>query len=272
MNSQSRRDATSKCEQFTRQELNDYKEANIWSSCYPVMERLLSRSVEMGPVYEEICNKLDGYSTNSASFILTMEAIWISYKFFNTEAISRKKDAMKELVQLHKNIPILVNDLCEAINRQSELLEQEDFDPGLSLGSPELLALASHSKASYIEEGINELHCKYDRKYWPTVAEIIAVIGAFEASRPIPTQNHLPSDVMGGRATILKDFVLSFDADLKNTDEIPNSFSFSNSSMATIVNIALDLPVDQIATSDAIRLIRKRRNDGVYSKDSLTVF
>lgn len=46
---------TAFCEAFTRHELVYLKENQIWGSWYPVMERLLSRPLEMKPVYKEIC-------------------------------------------------------------------------------------------------------------------------------------------------------------------------------------------------------------------------
>jgi len=273
MDNQSSHDAIVKCEQFTRKELIYLKEKGIWGSWYPVMERLLNRSLEMGPVYEEICDKLDSSSINSIPFRLTLEAIWASEKFFSPKTIARKKDAMKELVKLHEDIPLLAKNLCDALQHQRKLLEQEDFDPGAYLHTPELLSLASNDNgrySSFIEEEIDKLDSLYDTRYWPSVDKLISAVGDFEASSSIPIQNHLPTGVMDGRVTILKDFVLSFEADLQDTHQIPDSFTFSTASMATIVNIVLDLPDEKIATPEAVRIIRKRRKDGMYGKESLT--
>ncbi len=57
---------TNFCEEFTKQYLADIKEKKAWNTWHPIMERLLDRSIEMKPVYTELCDRfgycLDGYS------------------------------------------------------------------------------------------------------------------------------------------------------------------------------------------------------------------
>lgn len=99
------------CGEFTKQEFSYLKKNKVWNSWHPVMERLLSRSVEMKPVYVEICNKF-WYSSDCCSpeLKLTLEAIWASGKLYNKDTISHKRKVQKELSQLHRDIPRLTSD------------------------------------------------------------------------------------------------------------------------------------------------------------------
>lgn len=111
---------------------------------------------------------------------------------------------------------------------------------------------------------MKKLDNEYDGKYWPQLEDLITAIGNFESSRDLPTQGYLPEEVMGGRKSIIKDFVLGLDLDIYRCRQIPKSFSFSNASMASIVNVVLDLPADTLATAEAVCVIRNRSKNGSY--------
>jgi hypothetical protein len=256
------------CEEFTKQELFDLKENEIWNSWHPVMERLLSRSVEMKPVYFEIFDKL-GCSLDfcSPELRLTLEAIWASGKLFNQDTISHKRKVQKELSQLHMDIPRLTSELSKALIRQRELQNTEDFRLGKYISLVGLISLAGKSNGHYsgwIDEELKKLDDEYDGKYWPEPEDLITAIGDFESSRDFPTQGYLPEEVMSGRKSIIKDFVLGLDSDIYRCREIPISFSFSNASMASIANVVLDLQADTLATAEAVRVIRNRSKNGSY--------
>ena len=56
----------------------------------------------------------------------------------------------------------------------------------------------------------------------------------------------------------IKDFVLSFDGHFDEQNDLKTGFRFSNNAVADIINVVLDLPVDKLATGDAVRTVRKR--------------
>ena len=263
---------TAFCEGFTSQELADLKEKNIWNSWHPVMERLLSRSFEMKSVYKEICGQF-GYSLecHSPALRLTLEAIWASGGLYNKDSISHKREVQKELVLLHDDIPYLAAKLSEALIRQRELLENEDFSPGEHINIVGLISLAGRSNGHYtgwVDEELKKLDDEYNGKYWPEPEKLISALGDFESSRLLPVQGYIPEEVMGGRKSVLKDFVLGLDSDLLNCRQIPTSFSFSNVAIASIASVVLDLPENKLATEEAVRVIRNRRKNGCYKKNS----
>lgn len=256
------------CEKFTRNILIDLKQDDAWNTWHPVMERLLNRTVEMKSVYEELCNHL-GYSieNDNPGLRLSLEAILASGEQYNQDSISHKRQVKNELKELSELIPKLTQQLSLAITRQRELFNLEGFSSGIQYGIVEAIALAGKGNGHYqfwLHDELKLLARKYERKYWPKPEEVIAALGEIESSRPPAAHGFLSKAVLEGRSAKIKDFVLALDDDITGTDQIPETFSFSNSSMATIVNIVLDLE-DNVITADNIRVIRNRRNNGHYT-------
>ncbi len=258
------------CEEFTRKELVSLKDIGCWSSWHPVMERILSRSIEMKPVYKELSDKFgSNIDCSKPELRLTLEAIWHSGENFNQEAISHEREVQSELEVLHNQIPLLAIQLSDALRRQQELYNKEDFSPSEFLNVIDVVKLAGEHNGHFkgwVQEKLDRIDGQFDGKYWPDLHQLVSAIGDFESLESVPKQNSIPEDVMDGRSSIIKDFVLTLDKDLKDCRQIPNSFVFSNSSMATIVNVVLDLPITKIATTDTVRVIRNRRRVGAYKK------
>lgn len=250
------------CEEFTRKELNDLQDQQIWPSWWPVMSRILDRSHELEPVYAELCSAFGCSLEGNIPFRLTMEAIWHSKKAFSPDTIAHKKAVHAELIQLHEDIPTLSRKLAEAISRQKELAEPEDFDLGEYFSFVDIIHTANEANGhynSYLRPQLEELEGQFDGKYWPDLARFIVSVGQTEADRPKPISASLPETVIKSRANRFKNYVLSLDDDIENCRQIPTRFQLSNTSMATIANVVLDLSVGELITPDTVRVIRNRR-------------
>ncbi len=261
-------------EAFTRQSLSSFKEKKVWMTWHPIMERLLSHSTEMKPVYQGICDRFGYNPEYNSPFLLAHEAIWMSGGLLSKDTISHKRSVQKELSSLHEMIPKLAGQLCEALSRQKELMETEDFsreEPSLTF--VDMMSLACKNSEHYnghysgwVEKELTKLDGLYDGRYWPEIKQFVSAIGTYESSQPQLVKGNLPESIMHGRSSTLKDFVLGFDSELRKCQQIPADFSFSNSSMATIANIVLELPESQLATSDTVRNVRHRFKNGMYEK------
>ena len=95
-------------------------------------------------------------------------------------------------------------------------------------------------------------------RYWPTRTDLIEAITIFEDFQPRPAHSEIPENVLNGRASDIKDFVLAFDSKFDDFNDLPTGFRFSNNAMADIINVILDLPPNKLATSDAVRIVRNR--------------
>ena len=111
---------------------------------------------------------------------------------------------------------------------------------------------------SRVKNDINLLTNRYDLKYWPSRAALVSAIARFEDMQPDPTHIQYPEHVINGRESDIKDFVLSFDKHFDEPNDLKTGFRFSNNAVADIINVVLDLPVDKLATGDAVRVVRNR--------------
>ena len=87
---------------------------------------------------------------------------------------------------------------------------------------------------------------------------MVSAIAGFEDMQPDPTHIQYPENVINGRESDIKDFVLSFDGHFDEPNDLKTGFRFSHNAVADIINVILDLPVDKLATGDAVRVVRNR--------------
>jgi len=99
---------------------------------------------------------------------------------------------------------------------------------------------------------------QYDLKYWPSRADLIETIADFESLQPEPTHMDIPDNVLDGRASDIKDFVLAFDNKFDDMNGLPTGFRFSNNAVAEIINVILNLSAERLTSGDAVRIVRNR--------------
>lgn len=262
------------CKDFIDRELESYKEKSIWKSYWPVMQRMIDRADELTLAFDEIVSKfgysdkVEGYPPENAYVWLILEHIWGS-KGYCREDIKNARDNLKELCSLSEEITNLSEQLAAALRRQAELYEYAGFqrqDCQSVIGMIEKASEHNHLYNSYLSKPLNSLAGQYDLKYWPSRAEAVEAIANFERVQPSPVHYEIPDQVMQGRISDIKDFVITFD--LKFDDDwsnLPKEFRFSNNAMAEIINVVLDLPNDTLKTGEAVRLVRNRHSNILVS-------
>ncbi|MEE2001413.1 hypothetical protein QWY20_08100 [Alkalimonas sp. MEB108] len=257
---------TSFCRAFIQRELNDYREKKIHMPHWPVMERMIDRADELKLPFEEIIASF-GYSDclsepigNSAVWLI-LEHIWLSSDFQKAQ-ITDSRAALKEILGLQSDIVTLARKLAEKLRRQSEIYESSGFTRADYQGIGELIDQASsdnHLYKLYIQPELSRLTGQFDLKYWPTRSDLVEAIATFEEAQPEPKHYDLPEQVIQGRASDIKDFVLAFDGKFDAIDnDLPRDFEFSHNALADIMNIVLDVPYDQMVTGDAVRNTRHK--------------
>ncbi len=150
--------------------------------------------------------------------------------------------------------------LAQDMRRYGNILEHGVYDHDSYTSVTDLIDSASDGNGHYdlyLKEELTSLSNQYDGKYWPSPTEIVQAIAEHYASAPLPESKELPQMVMDGRQAPIKDYVLAVDRDLQNNRQIP-SFRLSHASMATVVNVVLDLPVEAMVTGETIRQVRNR--------------
>ena len=263
------------CQDFITREVEDYKQALMWKSYWPVMERMVVRSNELKQPFKELidefgyADKLEGYPPDNTYVWLILEHIWLSIDYCRKEVVQARKD-YKKLIELRDTITNLSWRLESALREQSELYEQSGFSRADYQSVHDVIEQASEHNylhQSYLAEPLKVLAAQYDLKYWPSRADLLYAIAMFEEHQPDPLHHEIPEQVINGRASDIKDFVLAFDQQFDDMNGLPTGFRFSHSAMADIINVVLDVPPDRVTSGDAVRVVRNRNGSaqGTFS-------
>lgn len=258
--------STDFCKAFVERELITYKENKIWMSYWPIMERMIESSSELSNVYKELIDRFDytdkfeGTHPENTYIWLILEHIWMSWDF-NKETIKKTKMELNKLLEIQQKIINLSQDLAIAIKEQNQLYDCSDFiRPGFQtvLDLIELSGKTNDLYELYVSDEINKLGKQYDYRYWPSRENLVQSIADYEQGLSIPGHMFLPEDILNGKTSYIKDFVIAFDRKFDEINSLPDAFRFSNNAMADIINFIVDMPKDLFATPEAVRIVRHR--------------
>ncbi|WP_449100762.1 hypothetical protein [Pseudomonas veronii] len=124
---------------------------------------------------------------------------------------------------------------------------------------------------THIKKELERLTYQFDLKYWPSIGEFIAAVGA-DAGKAVTVANDSTAvAATEGRRPGLADFLKAFKANLavnrvRRHGWIPNNFSLSDSAMASLVNCALELEVDELIDSSFVKRFRQREREKAASR------
>jgi len=260
---------TNFCKAFIQREIEDFKKKPMWMSYWSVMSRMIERADELKLPFEELIeefgysDKFEGIPPENSYIWLTLEHMWASADF-NKADVSKIRDEYKELLLLQEDIVDLASRLSCKLRRQNELFEYSGFQRQEYQCIDDMIELASEENylyKSHVSPKLNALAGQYDLKYWPSRADVVESIACFEEAQPEPHHSELPETVIDGREPNIKDFVLAFDRKFDDMNGLLSGFRFGNNAMADIINVVLDLPVDKLATGEAVRVVRNRFKD-----------
>ncbi|WP_422473663.1 hypothetical protein [Endozoicomonas sp. ALB032] len=223
------------CKGFIEWELKTYQEEKIWMSYWPVMKRMLDRADELVQVFHELIeafgysDTLEGYPPQNQYLWLTLEHIWTSQDYCRKDVKQARND-FKELNRLQEEMIELSEQLAGALRRETELYERTGFNKADYQSITDMVELASENNYlynSYLSKPLKSLAIQYDWKYWPSRAAIVEVISTFERAQPAPAHLDISDQVIQGRTSDIKDFVLAFDQKFDDSVGLPKDFRFS---------------------------------------------
>jgi hypothetical protein len=254
------------CRAYIERELNDYQDNSIWMTYWPVMHRMIDRANELKQPFAELVDKFgytdkfEGVPPSNTYIWLVLEHIWMSVDFDKSD-VGKLRNEYKELLAIQSEIVDTTLKLASILRRQDEMYETSGFLRPDFQSIGDLFEQAcddNYLHQTHVLPKLRALLGQYDLKYWPCRADLVEAIGAFEELQPEPCHSEIPRDVIDGRSSTIKDFVLAFDKAFKNANSLPKDFKFSNNAMADIMNVVLDLPIDQLVTGEAVRIVRNR--------------
>lgn len=255
------------CEQILREGKAYNVERNILPSENAIAERLLARRLELAEAYEEVHSKLHGHDGALPAFLgllLSTAAFW------NPEKIEEARSARADLAKVNRQIAQMAADLAGLLDQRFELHNTSSFSSDTHYhvcAVIEAAAARNHLFRSYVREPLKGLRARYDLKYWPTLSDCLqAVASDAEAAAPIPSDPLTAASTTASRPS-LADFFKALFASMEenstgNHGQLPDGFKLTDDTLASLVNCALDLAVDDLVDGPYVKRLRQRARAG----------
>ncbi|MCW2338151.1 hypothetical protein M2337_002384 [Sphingobium sp. B2D3A] len=259
-------DPTEVCEQTLRDKKAYNIEHSIWPSENIVIDRLLERRTELIHAYAEIHEKLHQHSWGIYSLlgvVLNVTVLW------NPERVADARDARNRLEEINQAIAAMAQDLTGLIEERSELGNTSGFASDTHYHIVDVIDAASSENGFYrfhLKDELKPLATRYDLKYWPSLAEIVQVIGQdadFAATRATdPLTRAATTGSRGSKADFFKALFVSLDENnVRNHGHLPRGFKLSDETLASLANCALDLGPDDLLDGAYVKRLRQRERE-----------
>lgn len=195
-----------------------------------------------------------------------------------TERVSALKGDYHALQQLNADICTYAGTLARMLAEREDILNRNSFIVDRPTGVPELIALAGETRPVYrvyLHAPLDALSCQFDGKYWPPLQDLLSVIAA---KRPAVEFMARSEEVMVevSRGSIAPDYFRELFCRLQMIREerrLPARFTLSDSQLASLATVSLDLP-DPL-TAENVKTIRNRLYEagtpGVWKKNEPTI-
>jgi len=251
------------CTRILEEEIRKNKEQEISPSESIIADRLLARSMEMTDAYQELYNKLHVYPMALKVFlgaILSTSAYWYPEKMMQSRA------ARDELFKVNRQIKKAATNLAHLFSQRSELHNTSGFSSETHYHICDVIVAASSNNNLFqwnVQEQFEDLHCQYDMKYWPSLSEVLQEIATDANNAQIYATDPLTKAGTDGQRPSRADFckalfVLIKENRMEHGGFLPDAFTPTDKTLATLVNCALNLAPDEMVDESYIKGIRQR--------------
>lgn len=255
--------------QLLKEKLSDWRDgpSPVWRSTWPVFERLIERHDEMRSVYHELAAN----GVTDIKLWNLLEQFIFSGTFCREENHIELRADYQELKELNDAICDASTRLATMIERRAEILnESGHFQCERMVSLPDLIDEAGSGNGHYQLYLRRELKLlsHYDLKYWPGIADILHVMGMEQVD--IEFNDRSTEAIINARRPSLTDYFRAlFDhiSDLKTGDwyALPRNFRMSDNTLATVCNVALNLPAEDMTDAAYVKRTRHRLKEQGYT-------
>lgn len=254
------------CESILREDFKYNEENGTWRSINRIIESLLGRTTELADVYVELHATLAEQPRALSSFFDVFTTTVYSW---NPGKIKEAREDREMLTELNVRIAKVSELLSELLSRRTEVKEMSSFSSDTYYHIMDVVEEASEDNGlfrSHVKGKLEKLTYQYDLKYWPSITKVVAQIGINAANAVTVADDSAASAATEARRPGLADFLKAFEAELdrnrvENIGFIPNDFSLTGSSMASLVNCGLGLGVEELIEASFVKRYRQRERD-----------
>jgi hypothetical protein len=252
------------CEDYLRQQIATNQEAQIAFSETRAAQRLLSRSADLRPVYEEVERSLGLKGLEWKVFldccVLATGAYWTPDKNLKDRA-SRKR-----MEKVNTEIGALSAQLADLLLERDELSNRSPFSCDTLYHPVEVMSQSSQSNGryqSFLKSELDGLAARFDLKYWPSLSEMVRAIGQDAEDAEVFADDVRTAAMSESTRPSKADFIRALHKGVADNQHagmggLRHSFKLSDAAAATLANVLLDLPSDAVVDAKYAKNVRER--------------
>lgn len=249
------------CEAFLRSEIASNTQNHILPSESAIAERLLARRLEMMPVYTELYGKLAPDERAIRVFL----GVILSATFWDPDAIAEARAGRARLRAVNAEIAEKAEALARLLDEREQLHNHSGFSSNTEYHPLNLIDRAGEDiylYKSYVREPLRATRT-YDLKYWPKIADCIAVLARDAEEAEIEASDEITEPATRASRKGLADYLKAIFAGIESRREglpilLPLDFTLSDASFAALINCSLDLEADDGVGADFVKGVRQR--------------
>lgn len=252
-------EAAKACIAYLKADMDECIEKAIWGSLIPIMQRFIDRADEMAHVYGELYEKLPEHAWKQMLLQLPHNA-----RYWNSDSVSEIRDNYAELDELNEDISRFASILADKLERRDHLMNTSRFHCDRTYHILDFMDQAGEHNGHYrmfVKDELTKLRT-YDLKYWPELSDLLGVLANEHVE--IEARDEATESIICTRKASLTDYFRGVFSEIgeKKTmnwpNDLPNDFRLSDSALATIANVSLDLEPDEMIDALYVKQTRQR--------------
>lgn len=239
---------------------------NIFPSINKSIENLLTRTQELADFYVEVYCVLVDEPRALETFVEVLH--WTVYAW-DSEIIKSARQDRDEIIDLNMRVADAAELLSVLISQRSDVYKRSIFSSDKLLHVVDAVRFAGEGDGhfeSHLKDELSRLAFKFDTKCWPSVGTVMAAIGG--DAQDAVTMMRAPSLYSSieshrpGLTYVLNEFAAKLDeCRVSRNGFIPNGFSVSDNSMASLVNCGLALEADDLIDGSFVKRFRQSKRN-----------
>ncbi len=261
------------CEEVLREIKANHIEKQILPGEVIVINRLLSRGLELQDAYSELHDKLSDHHHHAIPIFF--DVLLGVAVFWSPEGSVEAREERARLIEVNEQIHTLAAKLADLLAERTQLQNHSGFSCDTVYHPIKVMHEASknnYSYGSWVKKKLDALTSQFDLKYWPPLEDFVRVIGE-DAARAEPTP-HDPVTAAwtdGARAGLSDTFKAFFTAldeqRSRNFGFLPDSLDLTDRTVASLLSCALDLGPDDTVGADFVKRLRQRERQRARPQD-----
>ncbi|MEL7982537.1 hypothetical protein AAG584_21075 [Vreelandella titanicae] len=254
------------CEDILRKS----KQYNLEHHCLPsenrVIDRLLNRGHELESTYLELHRKLGHHPHALQEFLAKLLS---TAAFWKPEDMKAARASRYRLIEVNREIADKAMELSTLLDERSVLHNHSGFASNTHYHVCEVIEEASEHNPLFgmeIGDKLSRLHYQYDLKYWPSLSDFMDELAQDASDADIEATDPLTKAATESSRSSKGDFLRAFLAAIEESSaqvfgRLPSDLKITDNTMASLINCALELKVDEMASADYVKRFRQKERE-----------